>query len=396
MLSWEYPPHIVGGLGAHVAEALPALARDGAAVTLVTPRWKGGAEAEWVHPNARVYRVTPPVSEISNFFADVQQTNLTLEQFAHTAWEQADGFDLIHAHDWLVGFAAQALKKIYKTPLIVTIHATERGRGRGALHGEMAQAIHGAEWWLTYEAWRVIATSHFMADEVQRYFDLPQDKIAVIPNGVDASRYAALSATERDAWRAQWAEPHERIVYFVGRLQQEKGLFVLVDAARQALAVAPNVKFIIAGTGSILGALRAQVQAWGLSDRIWLPGYISDMMRDQLFQMADVAVAPSLYEPFGIVALEAMAAQCPVIVSDVGGLSEVVDDGLTGIKIPPDRSDLLAQAILQSLNARAQAAEMAERAYAVVCRMYTWEHIARAHVNLYHDVMERRRATVWH
>lgn len=213
---------------------------------------------------------------------------------------------------------------------------------------------------------------------------------------MDASRYAALSATERDAWRAQWAEPHERIVYFVGRLQQEKGLFVLVDAARQALAVAPNVKFIIAGTGSILGALRAQVQAWGLSDRIWLPGYISDMMRDQLFQMADVAVAPSLYEPFGIVALEAMAAQCPVIVSDVGGLSEVVDDGLTGIKIPPDRSDLLAQAILQSLNARAQAAEMAERAYAVVCRMYTWDHIARAHVNLYHDVMERRRATVWH
>ncbi len=395
-LSWEYPPHIIGGLGAHVAESLPALARQDAAVTLLTPRWKGGAEAELAHPNAHVYRVTPPVLEMGNFFADVQQTNLTLEQFAHMTWEQAGGFDLIHAHDWLVGFAAQALKKMYKTPLIVTMHATERGRGRGELRGDMAHAINGAEWWLTYEAWRVIATSRFMADEVQRYFELPSDKISIIPNGVDAARYVKLSPEARAELRAQWAEPHEPLVYYVGRVQQEKGLFVLVDAARQVVSADPRVKFIIAGTGSLLPALRERVQALDLGERVTLPGFISDALRDQLYQAADVAVAPSLYEPFGIVALEAMAAQCPVIVSDVGGLSEVVDDGLTGLKIPPDRSDLLAQAILQSLTQRAQALEMAERAFAVVCRMYTWEHIARAQVELYREIIERRRAVVWH
>lgn len=396
MLSWEYPPHLVGGMGAHVAELLPALARHGADVTLLAPRWKGGAEFEALHSHARVYRVTPPVAALGNFFADAHQTNLTLEHTAHELWKQTGSFDLIHAHDWLVSFAAQALKKIHKTPLVTTIHATERGRGRGKLSGEIAVAIHGAEWWLTYEAWRVIATSRFMAEEVRDYFQLPQDKIVVIPNGVDPARFGALSAEERAQLRAQWAAPHEQLVYYIGRVQQEKGVFVLADAARQILATDPFTKFIFAGTGTVLDALRERVAAWGLSDRITLSGYISDALRDQLYQVADVAVFPSLYEPFGIVGLEAMAARCPVIVSDVGGLGEVVDDGVTGRKVPPDRSDLLAQAIRQSLSDRALALEMAARAYTVVCQMYTWDQIARAEIELYRQVIESRRDTAWH
>lgn len=395
MLSWEYPPYLVGGLGAHVAELVPALARNGADVTLLTPRWKGGAEVELVHPNARVYRVIPPVPAMGNFYADAHQTNLTMEYVAHELWQQAGGFDLIHAHDWLVSFAAEALKKLYKTPLVATIHATERGRGRGVLRDEMSVAINGAEWWLTYEAWRVVATSRFMAREVCEYFRLPDDKIAVIPNGVDPSRYAAMAPDERNAIRAQWAAPHEHIVYYVGRIQQEKGLYVLVDAARQILATDPSVKFIIAGTGSSLNALREQVDALGVSDRVLFPGYISDTMRDQLYQVADVAVFPSLYEPFGIVALEAMSARCPVIVSDVGGLGEVVDEGITGLKVLPDRSDNLAGAILHSLHHRAQAIEMAARAYAVVCRVYAWDHIARAKIELYRDVIKARENVQW-
>lgn len=396
MLSWEYPPYLVGGMGAHVAELLPALARHGADVTLLAPRWKGGVEFEVLHSRARVYRVTPPVTALGNFFADAHQTNLTLEHTAHELWRHTGSFDLIHAHDWLVSFAAQALKKIHKTPLVTTIHATERGRGRGELSGEIAVAIHGAEWWLTYEAWRVIATSRFMAKEVRDYFQLPQDKIVVIPNGINPARFGALTTEERAQLRAQWAAPHEQLVYYIGRVQQEKGVFVLADAARQILATDPFTKFIFAGTGTVLDALRERVTAWGLSDRIALPGYISDALRDQLYQVADVAVFPSLYEPFGIVGLEAMAARCPVIVSDVGGLGEVVDDGVTGRKVPPDRSDLLAQAIRQSLYDRALALEMAARAYEVVCQMYTWDQIARAEIELYRHVIESRRDTVWH
>src|SRR5581483_9354105 len=141
MLSWEYPPNLIGGLGAHVAELVPALAREGVELTLLTPRWKGGEPQVRLNGHAIVYRVEPPVLEPSNYHADAEQTNLVLEQAAHRLWEEGGGFELIHAHDWLVSFAAEALKKLYKVPLVATIHATERGRGRGRLDGEMSEAI---------------------------------------------------------------------------------------------------------------------------------------------------------------------------------------------------------------------------------------------------------------
>lgn len=395
MLSWEYPPNVVGGMGAHVAEIVPALAAQGVHVTLLTPRWKGGAEVERLHENAVVYRVTPPVTRPSNFFADVQQTNLTLESFASQLWEQGGGFDIIHAHDWLVSFAAEALKKLHKTPLIATMHATERGRGIGHLNDETSQAINGAEWWLTYEAWRVILTSHFMAREVCSYFQLPPDKTVVIPNGVNPARFHTLSGDELARRRRNWALPHERIVFFIGRVQYEKGVQLLVDAAQRIVARNPNVKFVIAGTGSLLNFLRQRVEDFGMSDQILLPGYVSDETRDMLFKISDVAVFPSLYEPFGIVALEAMAAGCPVIVSDVGGLGEVVEQGVTGLKIPRGDLDAMAQAIEQTLNDRDQAAARAARAYDVVTRAFSWAHIARATKELYQDICDARRVCEW-
>jgi len=395
MLSWEYPPNVIGGMGTHVAELVPALAAQGAHVTLLTPRWQGGAEVERVSENAVAHRVTPPVPRPSNFYADVQQTNLTLESYASQLWEQGGGFDIIHAHEWSVSFAAEALKKLHKTPLIATIHATERGRGIGQLNDDMAQAINGAEWWLTYEAWRVILTSHFMAREVCAYFHLPDDKTVVIPNGVNPARFHPLTAEEAARSRLEWVLPHERLVFFIGRVQYEKGVHLLVDAAQRIVAGNPNVKFVIAGTGTMLNFLRQRVESFGMNDQILLPGYVSDETRDRLFQISDVAVFPSLYEPFGIVALEAMAAKCPVIASDAGGLDEVVEQGVTGIKIPRGNLDAIAQAIAQVLGDRDQAAARAARAFEVVSHEFSWSHIARATLELYQDIDAARRACDW-
>ncbi len=395
MLSWEYPPHLQGGMGAHVADLVPALAAQGVEVTLLTPRWRGGDEIEKVSANLTVYRVLPPVTELSNYYADVVQTNIAMEQFAHRLWAQGQPFDLIHAHDWLVSFAAEALKKIYKTPLVATIHATERGRGRGMLAGEMSEAINGAEWFLTYEAWRVIATSRFMLNEVCSFFQLPGDKVTIIPNGVNPHRRPLLATDEWEQVRAEWVAPHEHLVYYIGRIQQEKGVDVLVDATWQVLKQDPDVKFVLAGTGALLDDVRWRVAVMHLNDRVVLPGYVNDTTRDNLYQIADLAVFPSLYEPFGIVALEAMAARCPVIVSDVGGLGEVVENNVTGLKVMPGRSDLLADAILESLHNRAHAAQMAERAYQVVCQEYSWEHIARATAELYQEIIRLRQIVPW-
>jgi glycosyltransferase involved in cell wall biosynthesis len=394
MFSWEYPPHLIGGLGAHVAELVPALAAQGVELTLVTPRWRGGEPFERTREGAVIYRVDPPVLTPGNYYADAQQTNLTLEQFSQTLWQEG-GYDLVHAHDWLVAPVAEAMKKLHKVPLIATMHATERGRGGGHLGGEMSVAINGLEWWLTYEAWRVIATSYYMANEVRHFFGLPSDKISIIPNGVYPLRFEPLFGQDLERFRSEWALPDEKIVFSVGRMQYEKGLHLLVEAAQRMLARGERVKFILAGRGSMLAPLRQRVAELGLEKHVLLTGYIDNAVRDRLYCVADVAVFPSLYEPFGIVALEAMAAKCPVIVTDVGGLGEVVENSVTGIKIPSYNLDVLVDAISYALRDRAAARERAVQAHALVRRSYGWDHIARDTVELYRDVLKARERVEW-
>ena len=403
MFSWEYPPYVVGGLGAHVAALAPALARAGVQVHVVTPRWKDGAREEIIgdkKPRARsstaaIYRVDPPVAGLSNFFADVQQTNLNLEEQGQVLFDQLGGFDLIHAHDWLVAWAAASLKRLHKTPLLATVHATERGRGRGFLGGEMAQAINGTEWWLTYEAWRVIATSRFMADEVKAYFNVPPDKIDIVPNGVDAAPFDALGDVDLSAFRERWARADERIVFNVGRLVLEKGAPLIVEAAPRVLAQVPQAKFILAGTGSMSDHIKRRAQELGVADKVIVAGFISDAERDRLLRVADAAVFPSLYEPFGIVALEAMAAKCPVIVSDVGGLGEVVTHDVTGITVYPDNVESLAWGILRTLQDPVAANKRAARAYRLVKEDYSWDHIARQTIEVYERIVRERAKTDW-
>ncbi|MBM3130826.1 MAG: glycosyltransferase family 4 protein [Chloroflexi bacterium] len=404
MLSWEYPPNVVGGLGAHVAALAPALARAGVQVHVVTPRWKGGELREPLVAGARgarralppsVWRVEPPVLGLGNFFADAQQTNLNLGEQAQALYDRVGGFDLIHAHDWLVAFAATSLKRLHKTPLLATIHATERGRGRGFLGGEMAHAINGTEWWLTYEAWRVITCSAFMRDEVREYFNVPPDKIDIVPNGVDASPFDELNDVDLTEFRARWARPDERIVFNVGRVVQEKGAQVIVAAAPRVLAEMPNVKFIIAGKGSSVDDLRRRVRELGVQDKVNVAGFVSDPDRDRLLKVADAAIFPSLYEPFGIVALEAMAARCPVIVSAVGGLQEVVRHAVTGVTIFPNNVESLAWGVLYTLRDPKRARARATKAYRLVKQAYHWDRIAEQTIAIYERIARERAKTNW-
>lgn len=404
MLSWEYPPHIVGGLGSHVAALVPALVRAGIHVQVVTPRWKGGAEQEPILASkwrvskrfpSSVWRVNPPVMRMGNFFADAQQTNVNLQEQAEKLFQTMGGFDLIHAHDWLVAFAAASLKRLHKTPLLATIHATERGRGRGSLNSEMAHAINGTEWWLTYEAWRVITCSRFMADEVKEFFTTPPDKIDVIPNGVDTAPFDELDQLDLADFRARWARPDEHLVFNVGRVVQEKGAHLIVEAAPRVLAEIPNTKFIIAGTGSMVEPLKRRVLELGIADQVLIVGFVSDLDRNRLLKVADAAIFPSLYEPFGIVALEAMAAQCPVIVSSVGGLKEVVQHDVTGVTIYPDNIESTAWGILHTLKDLKAAKRRAAKAYRMVKREYHWDRIAEQTIAIYDRIVRERAKTNW-
>jgi glycogen synthase len=394
MFSWEYPPYVVGGLGKHVAELLPVLGNlPGLDVHLITPRWGGGPLQER-EGQATVHRVEPPLAE-GDLNTSAWQTNLRLEEYARHLWQQSGPFDLIHVHDWLVAFVGAAFKRSYKVPLLSTIHATELGRGRGHLASDQARAIHQVEWWLTYESWRVIACSEYMAEEIHDYFQCGRDKIDIIPNGVDTQRFDRLEGEDLGHFLNMYALPWEQIVFSVGRVVYEKGLQVLVHALPLVLAQQPSARFVVAGKGPELESLRSLAWSLDAGEKILFTGFISDEDRDKLFKVAACAVFPSLYEPFGIVALEAMAAKCPVVVSEVGGLKDVVQHAETGITVYPDDPGSLAWGIVHTLQYPQWSAARVANAYRVVREWYNWDRIAQLTADVYHRVVAERTITDW-
>jgi len=395
MLSWEYPPHVVGGLGKHVGEIVPALGGAGIEVHLLTPRWNGGDPLESIG-EATIYRLDPPEVSAENFLSVAKQTNEdVIERKGHALFETSGGFDLIHVHDWLMAFAGFSLKKEFKTPLLSTIHATERGRNRGELHNAFQYAINDVEWRLTYESWRVICCSRYMTHEVEQFFGTPADKIDVIPNGIVAKQFDELDKVDLSDFRSRFAAPSEKIVFYVGRLVYEKGLQVLIEAVPQVLAQHPEAKFVITGTGGMSDSLRQQADALEVGTQVSFTGFISDDDRNKLFKVADCAVFPSLYEPFGIVALEAMSAKTPVVAAETGGLKEVVEHGETGITVYPGSAESLTWGIVHTLQHPEWARARVVNAYQRVLSEYNWHYIAEQTYQVYERIVKERTRSDW-
>lgn len=394
MLSWEYPPHVVGGLGKHVAELVPALAALPNTIHLVTPVPPGEASVE-ESDNLVVHRIPASAATYSDFYQHCRETNELLFEACVSICERYGPFDLVHTHDWLTSFAAIELKNQLKLPLLATFHATERGRGHGNLASEGAIMVNDAEWDLSYEAWRVICCTEYMRQELTEYLRTPAGKIDVIPNGVDPSPFRALDGQDLSATRARYAFPEEKIVFFIGRLVAEKGAEILVRSAPQILAQLPNVRILIAGRGPEFGHLEQLIRDLHLQTHVTMVGFISDEERNKIFRVADCAVFPSLYEPFGIVALEAMAAHVPVVVSEVGGLREVVRHAETGITIYPNNPDSCAWGILHTLTHPEWAAMRVENAYRQVLEVFNWQTIAAQTAAVMERIINERAKADW-
>ncbi|MCR6546685.1 glycosyltransferase family 4 protein [Dehalobacterium formicoaceticum] len=386
MLSWEYPPKNVGGLARHVYDLTKELASQGEEIFLLTCAAEGApAEENINHIHiSRVESLNLPSRDFTNW---VLQLNFALLAKAIKLEEEYGPFDLIHAHDWLVAFAARTMKHAKNIPLLTTIHATEHGRNQG-IHSDLQRYINDVEWWLTYESWQVIVCSQFMKGELKKIFQLPDNKIQVVPNGVDIDAFKTI-ATEFN--RAQYASEQEKIVFFVGRLVQEKGLQVLLDAVPKILHYCPEAKFIIAGTGPHEEYLKKKAHMINKKDKIFFTGYIDDAVRNALYKNAHVAVFPSLYEPFGIVALEAMAAGIPVVVSDVGGFSEVVTHGIDGLKAYSGNPESLADNIILMLKNQNAVQVMKTNALNKVETYFTWPKIATQTRAIYQMILEEAR-----
>lgn len=390
MLSWEYPPRNVGGLGRHVEGLAEALVSQGVRVEVVTCGVSGASPRE-VARGVRIRRVESYPVNAPDFVTWVLQLNFSMVEQAAKLMNQRRP-TLIHVHDWLAAFAGGTLKHLYRLPLVVTIHATEAGRNHG-LYTDMQRYINSVEWWLTYEAWRVIVCSQHMKQEVQGLFQLPIDKIEVIANGVDGQK---LQGPEPDPRLRQWyARPEERIILFVGRLVPEKGAQLLIEALPRILAVHPRAKVVIAGQGPAGAELQNRAWALGVAHKVYFAGYIDDATRNALYKMAEVAVFPSLYEPFGIVALEAMVAGAPVVASGTGGLREIITHGVDGLLFPPGHATALADNVIRLLSEPELAAQLRQNGRNLAQQVYDWKQVAQKTLRLYQRVEQEYRQSPW-
>ena len=373
MLTWEYPPRVVGGIARVVHDLSHRLIKDGHEVTVVTYK-EGNVQDYEDDKGVKVYRVNNYMINPNNFIDWIMQLNFNLISKATELINKEGPFDVIHAHDWLVAYAAKTLKDSFKIPVVSTIHATESGRNSG-IHDEVQRYINDTEWMLTYESTEVIVNSNFMKSELQRLFGLPFEKINVIPNGVNLNLY---NGVERDYnFRRQYAADNEKIILYVGRLVYEKGIQNLISAMPKVLNNYHDSKLIIAGKGGMIDELRDEVRRLNIENKVYFTGYLNLTQVTKMYKCADVAVFPSTYEPFGVVALEGMLSGTPVVVSDVGGLNEIVEHRVNGMKSYAGNPNSIADSILELLFNPELCANVAKAAKAKVKSQYNWNKIAQ-------------------
>jgi glycogen(starch) synthase len=392
-LTWEFPPRVIGGISPHVFYLSKSLAENGVKVHVVTCDFPGAPARETLD-GVEVYRIDSYKNPSPDFATWVYLMNLNMQrEAAAIAAKLEDTVGLFHAHDWLVATAGIGLKHVFRKPLLVTMHSTEIGR-RDGVHTSTEKMIAETEAWLTYEAWKVICCSQYMVSHVKWAFGLPDDKLVMVPNGVNMDVYEKALATDLKSFRSRFALPEEKLVLFVGRLVYEKGAHVLINAIPRILEKV-NAKFVIVGSGYMKDQLSTIVRSMGLEHKVMFTGFVDEETLLKLQCCADVSVVPSLFEPFGIVALEAMAARSPVVVSDTGGLGEIVEHDITGVKVYPNNTESLAWGITKVLTDDKYRNSLRENAYKRIQEKYDWDKIAQQTKRIYEAVLSEYSKSFW-
>ena len=387
MISWEYPPVVIGGLGRHVYQLATALAADGHEVVVLSRQQAGTDPAS--HPT------TDSVSEGVRIIAAAQDPHEYDFGTDMMAWVLAMGHsmiraglqlhrpnpqgerwvpDVVHAHDWLVADPAVTLAEFFDAPLVSTIHATEAGRHSGWISGRISRQVHASESWLVRESDSLIACSASMGEEISELFGPGLAQINVIRNGIDSSRWPF--ATRR-------AHGGPRELLFFGRLEYEKGVHDLIAALPRIRRSNPGTVLTVAGDGTQQDWLIEVARKHKVLKAV---NFIGRADHDQLLELlhrTDVAVLPSHYEPFGIVALEAAAAGAPLVTTNVGGLGEAVIDGQTGLSCPPRDVAALAAAVRAALDDPAAAQQRAITARERLTSDFDWHTVAAETAQVY-------------
>ena len=380
MLSWEYPPRIIGGLARHVEGLSSALASSGNEVHVITLDFPG-APYEEREGSLYVHRV--PVSvPAPTFHSWVLLFNHFFEKRAGQLAHEFGAPDMLHIHDWLTVPAGVASKHLLRAPLVMTFHSTEASRSSNSPSTESAM-VEGLEWWGSFEAARVIAVSGWMRAEVLSSFKLPEDKVEQIPNAVEPLKFEG--PMDAKAARARWnVTEGQKMITAVGRLTSQKGFDDLIRAYPAIRRAVPESRLVIIGDGHMRAELETIAEQENVRENTIFAGFISDGELVSALRSSDVVVVPSRFEPFGIIALEGMAARVPLVVSRVGGLAEIVEDSVDGIEVEPNNPSAIAAATIKILSDRELASRLVARGEEKA-KSYSWGNVAKKTLGVYQD-----------
>jgi glycogen(starch) synthase len=386
LISWEYPPVIEGGLARHVRKLSEHLVGEGVEVHVLT-RGGGHLPVEEERHGVLVHRVREPAfpKDPSAFVRWVDEMNADMRELAFELCDRF-AFDLVHSHDWLVAGAAEPVARRSERPWLVTVHATEFGRHQGWVQNHPQSHIHGAEREMVRRADRVITCSRYMRSHVSTVFGVSPRRVIVVQNGIDPRDLEPV-VPDLPGLRARYAEPDQRLVLLVGRLVYEKGFHLALDALAPVIRRLGDVRFVVAGTGTAEAELKRQSRRLGLTRAGSFLGWVGDDMLHSLYRVADLCIVPSIYEPFGLVALEAMASGCLCVVADTGGLREVVpSDGTVGLRFPSRDSAALGEILEQVLRDDAMREQLVTEARAhVLC--FDWGEVATRTAAIYRELV---------
>ncbi|WP_156297035.1 glycosyltransferase family 4 protein [Mycobacterium paragordonae] len=392
MISWEYPPVVIGGLGRHVHHLSTALAEAGHEVVVLSRRPTGTdpsthPTSDEVHDGVRVIAAAQDPHEFT-FGTDMMAWTLAMGHAMIRAGLSITGGrrpwrpDVVHAHDWLVAHPALALAEFYDVPIVSTIHATEAGRHSGWVSGAISRQVHAVESWLVRESDSLITCSASMREEITELFGPGLSETTVIRNGIDAARWPFADRRPRTG-------PAELL--YVGRLEYEKGVHDAIAALPRIRRAHPGTTLTVAGDGTQQDWLVEQARKHKVRKATRFVGHLHHDELLAALHRADAAVLPSHYEPFGLAALEAAAAGIPLVTSNTGGLGEAVINGVTGMSFAPRDVAGLAAAANSALADPAAAQRRARAARERLTSDFDWQTVAHETAQVYLAAKRRER-----
>ncbi len=361
-LTTEYGENVVGGLGRHVTDLTLASKNQGLSYIVITPSISGKEYVE-VNNHVTVYYVKNWTPVHLHFLDYIRNLNFRIVQFV--LHELNKDVDLIHCHDWLTGMAAVTLQKQLGKPLISTIHSTEKER-KLVTKTKPIEMITTYEKELMTKSDRLIVSSAYMYSLLNRDYDIEKERMDLIPNGILPSQYQL----PRKEPNNQYPTP---FILAMGRLVKEKGFDYLLEAFEEIKPFHKDLKLVIAGEGPFNEVLIRKSIELTIDDVIFT-GHVKGREKNCLLHQCEMLVIPSLYEPFGIIALEGMICRRPVIAFNTGGLKEIVGDG-RGILVESSRSADLAKEMRTILVNRELGKEVADRGFTHVAQNYHWDDV---------------------